>query len=95
VRRVAALARLDFTDDEVEALADDLSRLLGYARRLDEVDTDGVEPMAPGAPAAPRHRRPDEPTRPLSQADALEDAPDASDGLFRVPGVLGGMSPRQ
>lgn len=88
VRRLAHQARLSFSEEETEQLAGDLSRLLGYAQKLHEVDTAGVAPMAPGALAAPQHLRTDEPEKPLSQAEALQNAPDAADGFFRLPGVL-------
>lgn len=88
VRHLARLAQLSFSEEEVEALAGDLSRLLGYAKQLGEVDTAGVEPMAPGAPAVPQRLRADNPQEPLAQAEALENAPDTDDGFFRVPGAL-------
>lgn len=88
VRRLAGLARLDFTDQEIDALAGDLSRLLSHARQLGEVDTAGVEPMPPGAPAVPQRTRQDKPQKPLAQEEALENAPEADERFFRVPGAL-------
>ena len=88
VEHLADLARLDFTANEKEALAEDLSRLLGHAQQLGEVDTAGVEPMPAGAPAVPKRLRPDQPEKPLSQKEALENAPDVDDGFFRMPGAL-------
>lgn len=85
VHRLARIARLALTDDEAETHADDLNRFLDYARRLDDVDTTGVEPMAVGGPTAPQHRRSDKAARPLSQEDALEDA-EGGGSLFRLPG---------
>lgn len=89
VRYLADLARLDFSEQEIEALAEDLGDLLGYAQQLDEVDTEGVEPMPPGAPAVPERLREDDAEKPLAQSEALENAPDADEeGFFRTPGAL-------
>ena len=44
VRHVAALARLDLSDKEVESLAKDMNQILGYVAKLNELDTDDVEP---------------------------------------------------
>jgi aspartyl-tRNA(Asn)/glutamyl-tRNA(Gln) amidotransferase subunit C len=90
VHRLADLARLDLSDEEAKARADDLGRLLLHAQQLAEVDTEGVEPMPPGAPAVPEeHLRGDEAQKSLSQSEALENAPDAdADRFFRTPGVL-------
>jgi aspartyl-tRNA(Asn)/glutamyl-tRNA(Gln) amidotransferase subunit C len=89
VRHLADLARLDFSEQEIEALTEDLGELLGYAQQLDEVDTEGVEPIPPGAPAVPERLRPDDAEKPLSQSEALENAPDADeDGFFQTPGAL-------
>jgi aspartyl-tRNA(Asn)/glutamyl-tRNA(Gln) amidotransferase subunit C len=46
VRRVAKLARLDLTDDEVARFSTQLSAILGYVEKLNELDTDSVEPLA-------------------------------------------------
>lgn len=88
VQHLADLARLDLSEEETEKLSENLSRLLGYAQQLGEVDTAGVEPMPPGAPSVPQRLRSDEPQKPLSQEAALENAPDADGGFFRAPGAL-------
>ena len=46
VRKIAKLARLALSDAEVEKFSRQLSDILTYSRKLDEVDTDGVEPIA-------------------------------------------------
>jgi aspartyl-tRNA(Asn)/glutamyl-tRNA(Gln) amidotransferase subunit C len=46
VRRIAKLARLELTEDEVKKFSHQLSDILGHAKMLDEVDTGGVEPIA-------------------------------------------------
>lgn len=86
VRRLAALARLRLSEEEAEKLAGELDRLLGYARQLGELDTTGVEPMEqPAVPHASKTLRPDEARQRISREEALENAPDAKEGHFRVP----------
>ncbi len=46
VRHIATLARLGLTDEEVEKFSTQLSDILTHAKKLDEVNTEGVEPIA-------------------------------------------------
>jgi aspartyl-tRNA(Asn)/glutamyl-tRNA(Gln) amidotransferase subunit C len=85
VRRVAALARLEVTDTEIDRLASEISAVLDCARDVQAVDTTGVAPYAT-APAAGAWR--DDAVAPsLDRQDALGGAPSTAAGLFRVPGV--------
>jgi len=60
VLRVAALANLELTDAEVETFARQLDAILNYVEKLNELDTDNVEPMSEVAP-------PGEPSEPMSE----------------------------
>ncbi len=88
VRKVAALAKLAPTDEEVHAYRGQLSAILGYVQRLQELNLDGVEPMTtPLAMAGPTAS--DEVSGVLPSASLHAMAP-ATDGPFiRVPKVLG------
>ena len=87
VRRIAALARLEIPDDEVERVARELSAVLDYAQVLRRLDLDGCE--ASGWAPADAGLRPDEPGgRGLSREDALAMAPEVEGGFFVVPPVL-------
>ena len=91
VERVARLARLRLSDSETGRFADQLRRILAYARQVQEVDTTGVPPMAhPFPDEAPRSRE-DAPAKSLPREEALAAAPDADReaGLFKVPRVMG------
>jgi aspartyl-tRNA(Asn)/glutamyl-tRNA(Gln) amidotransferase subunit C len=91
VERVAALARLDLTDREMELFVPQLAAILAYAEQIQALDTTGVPPTAHAF--APAHGwRDDEPAPSLPREEALTNAPDAARdaGLFRVPRVLGG-----
>lgn len=88
VERIAALARLQLTSDEVERFATQLSAILAYADRVQQVDTSTVD--APGA-APVGALRDDVPVPSLDRDVLLSQAPaaDRAGGLFKVPRVLG------
>ena len=84
VLHVARLARLRLTEEEVERMAPELSTILEHIERLGELDLDGVEPTS-HVVELENVLRPDEPHSSLPRERALEGAPDAGDGGFRVP----------
>jgi aspartyl-tRNA(Asn)/glutamyl-tRNA(Gln) amidotransferase subunit C len=86
VYRIARLARLSPSGEQVAALASDLSRILDYVATLAEVDTSEVE--ATPSTVAAAALRPDELKPSLSREEALRAAPAAHDGGFSVPRVL-------
>jgi len=88
VEHVARLARLSLTPEERDTFARQLEQVLVYAGSLEALDTSGVEPM--GHASASEPLRDDVPAQGLRRETVLEAAPDAADGLFRVPRVLGG-----
>jgi aspartyl-tRNA(Asn)/glutamyl-tRNA(Gln) amidotransferase subunit C len=88
VDHVAALARLSLTPEERETFARQLEQILSYAESIQALDTSGVEPMSHAAAAG--GLREDTPRPGLSRQRALAAAPDADEGLFRVPRVIGG-----
>jgi len=84
VLHVARLARLELTDDEVERYSGELSKVLDYIEKIEELDLTDVEPTSHVVDVE-NALRPDEP-RPSWPRDAVLDAaPDPSDGGFRVP----------
>lgn len=87
VKYVAHLARLQFTDDELENLAEDMSEILDYMETLNELDTSDVEPLEHVIDMEYRLRD-DKAEEPLSHEDALKNAPDADTDYFRVPKVI-------
>jgi aspartyl-tRNA(Asn)/glutamyl-tRNA(Gln) amidotransferase subunit C len=84
VLHVARLSRLRLSDDEVEAMAGELSAILDHVERISSLDLDGVEPTTHVVPLE-NVMRPDEPRPSLPRERALEPAPDPADGAFRVP----------
>lgn len=87
VRYIASLARLRFTDEEEKRLARQLSDVLDYVEKLDELDTIGVPPMSHVLDLL-NVLRDDEVEQRISREDALKNAPGADDSYFRVPKVI-------
>jgi aspartyl-tRNA(Asn)/glutamyl-tRNA(Gln) amidotransferase subunit C len=90
VRRVAELAYLALTDDEVKHMAHDMSEILTHIDKLNELDTSAVEPMAQvvydNDETASWREDVEEPT--LTNAEATANAPVAGAGYFKVPKVI-------
>ena len=87
VQRIARLARLHLTDEEIERMEKELSRILEYVEKLKELDTSEVEPMHHVFEVSNFFRE-DESRPSLNKDKVLENAPDQKDGLFRIPGAI-------
>jgi aspartyl-tRNA(Asn)/glutamyl-tRNA(Gln) amidotransferase subunit C len=87
VRRVALLSRLELSDAEVSQFSTQLSAIVEYIEKLNELDTDNVEPLAHCLPV---HNvlRDDVPKPSLSNDAALANAPEREDEYFKVPKIL-------
>lgn len=88
VARVAALARIDLRDDEVDRLAGELDVIVDSIARVREVATPDVPATSHPLPLTNVFRE-DVPLPALPVADVLAAAPDAQDGRFAVPQILG------
>jgi len=86
VASVARLARLSLTAEELARFARELEAIVAWADSLQALDTTAVPPLQLGADAGAL--RADTPGPCLPREDALAEAPDAADGLFRVPRVI-------
>jgi aspartyl-tRNA(Asn)/glutamyl-tRNA(Gln) amidotransferase subunit C len=84
VLHVAKLARLSFSDEEIDRLAPELSKIVEYVEQMDRLDLEGVEPTS-HVVELQNVLREDVPRESLPKERALEQAPDAADGGFRVP----------
>lgn len=90
VAYTAKLARLELSEEELERLGRDLTRISAYVDQLSEVRESAAEigPVLPLIPEAEALR--DDIVQPsLSREAALSGAPDADDGYFKVPKVIG------
>ena len=87
VLHVAALARLDLDDSEVESLREDLSAILNYVEKLAELDTDAVEPTSHVVDARAPMREDVVTNHPDVEA-ALANAPKHDGESFLVPAII-------
>lgn len=89
VLRIAELARLELTPDEVALFTRQLAGILDYVEQIRTLDTSGVPPTS-HVTNRPRERD-DVARETLARPDALANAPDAATeaGLFKVPRVMG------
>lgn len=91
IEKIAQLAHLEITDAEKRAFTPQIADIVAYVEQLNELDTSNVEPatggLTPEGEATDSAR--DDVVRPsLGQKLALDQAPDAAEGYFRVPKVL-------
>ena len=84
VLHVARLARLRLSDDEVDRMAGELSKILEHVETMSELDLEGVQPTSHVVDLT-NVLREDVPRPCLPRERALAGAPDAVDGGFRVP----------
>lgn len=87
VRAIADLARLELDEDDVARYQKQLSAVLDYFQKLEELDTSQVDPDASALPLTPV-LRPDEAEAALPVEAAVANAPDSDGEQFRVPAVL-------
>jgi aspartyl-tRNA(Asn)/glutamyl-tRNA(Gln) amidotransferase subunit C len=84
VLHVARLARLRLSDGEVERMSGELSTILDHIEKIGELDLEDVPPTS-HVIEVENVLRPDEPRPSIPRERALEQAPDAAEGGFRVP----------
>lgn len=87
VRHVARLARLHLTDEEVERYARQLDEILQAAAKLQELDTEGVDPTFYPLPLK-NVMRPDAVRPSMPREKVLSNAPQAEHDMFRVPRII-------
>lgn len=87
VRNIAFLARIEVPEEELDHLAGELSKIIGFVEQLQELDTSGVPPMTSVAELS-LPQRDDVVTDGNTQDKVLINAPEADDGFFLVPKVV-------
>lgn len=88
VDKIAELSRLEFDDASAEEMVADLNRMLGFVEKLQEINTDGVEPLIFMTEETNVYRE-DEVSNQVSQSEGLKNAPKKDMYYFRVPKVIG------
>ncbi len=88
ILKVAALARLELTPQELEKMAVDLAQIVAYVDQIKKINTDGIVPRSQFIKAENVFREDIvKPSLPVEKA--LGNAPDRDEEYFRVPKVIG------
>lgn len=87
VRRIAHLARIAVSDDEVGPLQTELNAILAFVEQFASVDVAGIEPMTSVTPMAMK-KRADVVTEGGRAFDMVANAPETEDNYFLVPKVV-------
>ena len=88
VEHVALLARLELSDEEIARLQHEMGRILEHAERLQEIDTTDIEGTSHVLPITNVYRESDAVGESLPPEEAVANAPDSSENLFRVPRIV-------
>ena len=86
VKHVAKLARLELTEEEIDKYSKQLDEIIKYVEQMNEVDTQGVEPMPHPIPVY-NVMREDEVKYEHTKEEMMKNAPFEEDGFFRVPKI--------
>lgn len=87
VAKVASLARIEVSDEQIKKYMPQLSNIIGFVEQLGEVDTDNIEPLA-SVVDINLSLRTDEVTDGGYQEKILANAPETVEGFFVVPKVV-------
>ncbi|RXT04938.1 Asp-tRNA(Asn)/Glu-tRNA(Gln) amidotransferase subunit GatC [Ammoniphilus sp. CFH 90114] len=87
VEHVAKLARLNLTEDEAVKYTSQMNSILNFFEKLDELDTDNVQPTSHVLDVY-NVMREDEERPSIDREVALRNAPDHEEGQFKVPAVM-------
>ncbi len=87
VDEIAHLARLEFDAEAKKEIQHDLNRMLSFVDKLNELDTNNIEPLI-YMTSEKNILRPDEPEKTLTQKEALKNAPKKDSDYFKAPKVI-------
>ena len=87
LQHVVKLARIELSAEEEQRIGPQLSEIIQYVEKLNELDVDKIEPTA-HAIQLTNVLREDKPQPSLSQDDAMRNAPKYANGLFVVPKIV-------
>ena len=85
--RIEKLAKLRFNNEEKEKMMSDMSEIISWVKKLEELDTEGVNPLTNMSHEINVMRK-DENTTSLDRDIVLKNAPNSEDGFIRVPKVI-------
>ena len=87
IDKLANLAKLQFKDEQKEGIRNDLTKIIAFVDKIDELDTDGVEPLIHMSKEI-NVLREDEVKETITQAQALKNAPSKDSDYFKISTVL-------
>ena len=87
VDKIASLSKLSFSGEQKEAIKNDMNKMLNFIGKLEEVDTDGVEPLIHMTEDV-NVLRADDAVSDITQKEALKNAPNKDSTYFKIPKVL-------
>jgi len=87
VEHIANLARLKFDEKEIENYTEQLNQILTYVEKLNELDTENIEPLSHPVETKNVFRE-DELRKSISTEEALKNSPQPDEQFFKVPKVI-------
>ena len=87
IQDIAALAKLEFDEQSAKQMKADLEKIIGFVDKLNEIDTEGIEPLI-YLSGEVNVLREDEVKAVISQVEVLKNAPEKDSDYFKVPTVL-------
>lgn len=87
ILRTADLVRLDLTDEEAEMYSEQITDIITFTEKINDINTEGVEPTTNGNTLTNVLRN-DEPIKWDKQAEAIDNAPEQEDGQIKVPAIM-------
>lgn len=87
ILHIAELAHLKLREDEIKKFQKDLNQILEYVDKLNELDTENVEPLSHPLPLI-NVMREDKLKSSIEREEALKNAPDSTEEFFKVPKVI-------
>ncbi len=87
IEKLASLSKLKFTKEELNLISKDMSKMVDFINQLDEIDTEGVEPLI-HVNEGFNNWREDEIREMLDQKEALSNSPIKDSTYFKLPKVL-------
>ncbi len=88
IKKIAALAKIDISDNEMDNYSEQISRILEYMSTLNEVDTSNIEEFSNQLLNNEQNIRKDEPEDSLNRDDVINLAPESDGVHFKVPKII-------
>ncbi len=87
IKKIAHLARLEFDESSIEKMSSDMSQILDWVEKLNEIDTENIEPLTTMSSEV-NDMREDKIGHQLAHESGMKNAPKRDSDYFRVPKVM-------